>query len=96
MRFVEAREGRILIDGVDIAKIGLTDLRSRLTIVSRESYVRYELENITILYAEDPVLLSGTLRSTLDIFGDYDDAEIVRTLFYVTTFRTPPSFLMKV
>jgi ABC-type multidrug transport system fused ATPase/permease subunit len=44
MRFVEAREGRILIDGLDIAKIGLTDLRSRLTIVPRESYVSYELE----------------------------------------------------
>ena len=33
-----------------------------------------------ILYAEDPILLSGTLRSTLDIFGEYDDAEIVRVL----------------
>ena len=46
MRFVEAREGRILIDGVDIAKIGLTDLRSRLTIVPRESCISYEVDNI--------------------------------------------------
>lgn len=29
---------------------------------------------------EDPVLLSGTLRSALDVFGDYDDAEIVRSM----------------
>lgn len=35
-RFVEATEGRILVDGMDIAKIGLTDLRSRLTIIPRK------------------------------------------------------------
>jgi len=46
MRFVEAREGRILIDDIDIAKIGLTDLRSRLTIVPRESCISVELKNI--------------------------------------------------
>jgi len=34
-RFVEATKGRILVDGVDIAKVGLTDLRSRLTIIPR-------------------------------------------------------------
>jgi ABC-type multidrug transport system fused ATPase/permease subunit len=100
MRFVEAREGCILIDGVDIAKIGLTDLRSRLTIVPRESSSDYELANIQpthgILYAEDPVLLSGTLRSTLDIFGDYDDAEIVRILPHFTGFRAPSSCCPKV
>ena len=38
-RFVEPTEGRIIIDGVDIAKIGLTDLRSRLTIIPRMSKV---------------------------------------------------------
>ena len=27
--------------------------------------------------AEDPTILSGTLRSTLDVFDEYDDAEIV-------------------
>ena len=36
-RFVEPVEGRILIDGLDIAKMGLTDLRSKLTIIPRES-----------------------------------------------------------
>jgi ABC-type multidrug transport system fused ATPase/permease subunit len=35
-RFVEASEGRIVIDGLDISKLGLTDLRSRLTIIPRE------------------------------------------------------------
>ena len=35
-RFVEPVEGRILIDVLDISKIGLTDLRSKLTSIPRE------------------------------------------------------------
>ncbi|KDQ21679.1 hypothetical protein BOTBODRAFT_26106 [Botryobasidium botryosum FD-172 SS1] len=62
-RFVEATEGKIVIDGVDIAKIGLADLRSRLTIIP-----------------QDPTILSGTLRSTLDVFNDYEDREIFEAL----------------
>ncbi|KAH7344787.1 multidrug resistance-associated ABC transporter [Rhizoctonia solani] len=62
-RFVEATEGRIVIDGVDISKLGLTDLRSRLTIIP-----------------QDPTILSGTLRSTLDVFDEYEDHEIFEAL----------------
>ncbi|KAI0717016.1 multidrug resistance-associated ABC transporter [Earliella scabrosa] len=62
-RFVEPVEGRILIDGLDISKIGLTDLRSKLTIIP-----------------QDPTILSGTLRSTLDVFSEYEDAEIYEAL----------------
>ena len=32
-RILERAGGRIMVDGVDIAKIGLQDLRSRLTII---------------------------------------------------------------
>ncbi|KAL0177130.1 hypothetical protein M9458_026024, partial [Cirrhinus mrigala] len=32
-RIIEASEGQILIDGIDIATLGLHDLRSRLTII---------------------------------------------------------------
>ncbi|KAL7425146.1 hypothetical protein Q5752_000834 [Cryptotrichosporon argae] len=62
-RFVEATEGRIVIDGIDIAKIGLTDLRNRITIIP-----------------QDPTILSGTLRNTLDVFDEYDDADIYASL----------------
>ncbi|EPQ52410.1 hypothetical protein GLOTRDRAFT_26339, partial [Gloeophyllum trabeum ATCC 11539] len=62
-RFVEATEGRILIDDLDISQIGLSDLRSRLTIIP-----------------QDPTILSGTVRSTLDVFGEYDDAQIYEAL----------------
>ncbi|KAJ2928555.1 hypothetical protein H1R20_g8545, partial [Candolleomyces eurysporus] len=62
-RFVEATQGRIVVDGVDISKIGLTDLRGKLTIIP-----------------QDPSILSGTLRSTLDVFDEYEDAEIYEAL----------------
>jgi len=31
----------------------------------------------TFLILEDPTILSGTLRSTLDVFDEYQDADIV-------------------
>jgi len=62
-RFVEATAGRIVVDGIDISTIGLTDLRSKLTIIP-----------------QDPTILSGTLRSTLDVFDEYQEAEIYEAL----------------
>lgn len=35
-RIVEATAGRILIDGLDISKIGLHQLRSRITIIPQD------------------------------------------------------------
>ncbi|KAG8216833.1 P-loop containing nucleoside triphosphate hydrolase protein [Butyriboletus roseoflavus] len=62
-RFVEATEGKIVIDGVDISQIGLTDLRSKITIIP-----------------QDPTILSGTLRSAMDVFDEYEDADIFEAL----------------
>lgn len=36
MRIVDACEGKIVIDGIDISKIGLMDLRSRIAIIPQE------------------------------------------------------------
>lgn len=62
-RFVEPTSGTIKIDGIDITRAGLAQLRSRVTMIP-----------------QDPTILSGTLRSTLDIFSEYDDAAIFEAL----------------
>lgn len=64
---MEVVHGRIMIDGIDIAKVGITDLRSRLTIIP-----------------QDPELLSGPLRSSLDVLGEYSDAKIVSDFIVVS------------
>ncbi|POS75874.1 hypothetical protein DHEL01_v205730 [Diaporthe helianthi] len=71
-RFIEARSGRVLIDGVDIAKIGLQALRSRLSIIP-----------------QDPVLFSGTLRTNLDVFNQYDDNVLLESLRNVHLLDSP-------
>ncbi|KAF8922710.1 ABC protein [Mucidula mucida] len=58
LRIVEF-EGLIEVDGRDISKIGLTDLRTRMALIP-----------------QDPILFSGTVRTTLDPFSVYDDARL--------------------
>ncbi|CAF3686749.1 unnamed protein product [Rotaria sordida] len=55
--------GRIKIDNIDIATVGLDDVRRRISIIP-----------------QDPVLFMGTMRSNLDQFNEYSDAEIWRAL----------------
>ncbi|KAI1818320.1 P-loop containing nucleoside triphosphate hydrolase protein [Poronia punctata] len=71
-RFIEARAGRILIDGTDISKISLQALRSRLSIIP-----------------QDPVLFSGTLRTNLDVFNQYEDSVLLDSLRHVHLLNTP-------
>ncbi|KAF8656809.1 hypothetical protein AX16_002359 [Volvariella volvacea WC 439] len=58
-RLVELTSGSIHLDGVDISRVGLTDLRRGLAIIP-----------------QDALLFSGTLRSNLDPFNQYDDATL--------------------
>ncbi|KAJ1988801.1 hypothetical protein EDC05_005092 [Coemansia umbellata] len=50
LRFVEASSGRIMLDGVDISKIGLEDLRRNVTIIPQDPV----LFNGTIRFNLDP------------------------------------------
>ncbi|KAL6302686.1 P-loop containing nucleoside triphosphate hydrolase protein, partial [Sparassis latifolia] len=63
-RFVELTEGRTLINDIDISKLGLTDLRSKLTIIPRQRPHDYE----------------RNVCSMLDVFNKYEDAEIYEAL----------------
>ncbi|CAD1812854.1 unnamed protein product [Candida parapsilosis] len=62
-RFLDPESGSIKIDGVDITKIGLRNLRQAITIIP-----------------QDPTLFAGTIRSNLDPFEQYTDADIFAAL----------------
>lgn len=53
----------VSIDGVDTLRLGLKELRSKITIIP-----------------QNPVLFSGTIRSNIDPFDDYADAEVWQAL----------------
>lgn len=66
LRIMEPSEGKIYIDELDISKISLTNLRSRIAIIPQE-----------------PVMLTGTIRSNLDPFGNSADDAIWNALHAV-------------
>ncbi|CBQ73454.1 related to YBT1-Vacuolar, ABC protein transporting bile acids [Sporisorium reilianum SRZ2] len=72
-RFFEYRSGQIEIDGVDVSKIGLKTLRSRMKIVP-----------------QDPLILSGMLRSAVDPLGAHADEDITRVLVRVGLLKEKP------
>ena len=63
-RILEANEGAILIDGIDISKVPLAELRKRA------------LSTVP----QDPVLFKGSVRFNLDPFDSYTDHEIWNAL----------------
>mmetsp|Transcript_4161 Transcript_4161/g.8356 ORF Transcript_4161/g.8356 Transcript_4161/m.8356 type:complete len:1301 (+) Transcript_4161:82-3984(+) len=65
-RLIECAEGRVLLDGVDLAKVGLKEVRGRSTCMS--------------IIPQDPVLFSGKLRRSIDVFDRYEDKEIMVAL----------------
>jgi ABC-type multidrug transport system fused ATPase/permease subunit len=65
-RLVEIESGRILLDGVDLSKIGLSDVRGR--------------SNGLRILPQDPVLYAGTLRDCLDPFHTEADEKMLEAL----------------
>ncbi|CAI2174221.1 16345_t:CDS:10 [Funneliformis geosporum] len=64
-RFLEATEGRILIDGIDISKLSLKDLRSNLTIIPQDPILFTEAIN-NLPVDQDFTRKSGNIFYSLD------------------------------
>ncbi|GAB1302447.1 ATP-binding cassette sub-family C member 2 [Apodemus speciosus] len=91
-RILESAGGQIIIDGIDIASIGLHDLRGRLTIIPQRRGIKISPQGEFVgrhvgdgnesgsSASVDPVLFSGSLRMNLDPFNKYSDVEIWRAL----------------
>lgn len=58
-RIIEAAEGHIIIDGVDIAQLGLHELRSRITIIPQVSAERMQINHT--LSVENHYVMSPNL-----------------------------------
>jgi len=63
-RLVEIESGRILLDGVDLGTLGLSDVRGR---------------GMNII-PQDPFLAGQTLRECLDPFNEHSDESIIESL----------------
>lgn len=57
-------KGRLVIDGIDLSRVPLADLRSRGVAV----------------VTQDPLLFAGSLRRNLDPFSEYSEAELIEVL----------------
>ena len=60
-RILERAGGRILIDGIDIATIGLQDLRSRLTIIPQ--VISKACITCTEMYLESDTILGKSFKN---------------------------------
>lgn len=84
-RIIEADSGSIIIDGVDIQKIGLTDLRSRITIIPQDPVlfagtVRDNLDPFSVCSDQElwSVIEKSSLKPFIAKFSDGLDHEILQ------------------
>lgn len=86
-RFMEPMRGSIKIDGVNIAWVSLKKIKRCIsTNQSRQIGVEDLRSRITFI-SKDGWLLSGTVRSNLDPFGEYDDYALWQVLYRVRLAR---------
>lgn len=76
-RMVEASEGEVLVDGVNLQSLGLNDARSRFE--NTRMFVFNIVYRLSII-PQDPVLFTGTVRTNVDPTESYNDKDIWSTL----------------
>ena len=81
--------GKILIDNIDIGKMGLHDLRKNISIIPQGInivIIHFMLLNTNHFFVKihhiflDPLLFASSLRKNLDPFDEYSDADIWNSL----------------
>jgi len=65
-RLVEIERGQITLDGVDLSKLGLKDVRGR--------------RNGMFILPQDPAVFSGTIRTNIDPFDIHEESDILSAL----------------
>jgi len=76
LRVVELTSGSITVDGIDIATIGLDDLRHAIAIISQEPLLFNGKSRPAASDYLPEYRFTGTIRSNLDPFGLYEDARL--------------------
>ncbi len=87
-RMVEPAAGKIEIDGIDIATIGLQGILWYCSYILTCSDLRSKLSIIP----QDPVLFIGTIRYNLDPCGEHTDHDLWETLRMVRLKRVVSAF----
>ena len=65
-RLIEVEEGTVVLDGVDLAKLGLAQVRGR--------------NQALCIISQDPVLFSGPVRQSIDVFSQHSDERVKEAL----------------
>jgi ABC-type transport system involved in Fe-S cluster assembly fused permease/ATPase subunit len=61
---VEPESGRIVIDGVDIATLGVRELRSQLSIIPQDPFMWVELQDVVAFHPRDRNRSRGIILPT--------------------------------
>ena len=80
LRIIEPCGGKVIIDGIDVATIGLRDLRSRISLVAQDCVlfagsIRSNLDPFSMAASDDVIwdaLTAASLRDTVQAMGGLD------------------------